>query len=440
MLFVVAAGNSGENNNSSPLYPTSYELDNMISVANITQSGALAADSNYGVSSVDIAAPGQDIFSTTVNGEYHYLSGTSMAAPMVSGVSALLYAYGEAPYPQNIKEILLQTLKPMDSLIGYVRYPGIPDAFRILSALDSLANDTIAPTLVATTDYLENTLVVTPQQEDLGGSGVRTLRYAPGSLDVSYFCRGTAGLTVTDSALSLNKAGTYTFYCSDYAGNETVYIYTVQDDITPPVLSASYKENADGTFTVTVSVSDTESGVKRVRYLEGLHPESHFLAAGQNLYQETSYTFLSAADVTYTIYAADYRGNKTTYTLEVRKVPAESLVLNVLERTLPTGNTLRLIPFMLPLTATDYISYDVSDETLLYVAEDGVLTALVPGTVSVTASTSGGLSKQCILHIIEGAPALPEPAPVPGGSEPSPHPDSAEYPSPTPVPDTSEYE
>lgn len=425
MLFVVAAGNSGSNNNSSPLYPASYTLDNMISVANITQSGTLASDSNYGLSTVDIAAPGQDIYSTTVGGEYHYLSGTSMAAPVVSGVSALLYAYGEAPYPQNIKEILLQTLKPMDSLVGYVRYPGIPDALLVANALDSLANDSVAPTLSATTQYEETSLLVSLEPEDLGGSGIRTLRYAPGNLDVSYFCTGTVGQSVTDTTLSLNKAGTYTFYISDYAGNETVYAYSVQDDVTPPTLSASYAENTDGTFTVTVSATDTESGIKRLRYLEGSHPETHFLAAGQNLHSETGYTFIATADTAYTIYAADYRSNKTTYSLVVKRVPAESLFLNILERTLPVGESIRLVPFVLPFTTTDLVSYAVSDETLLYVADDGTLTALAPGDVSVTVRTSGGLSKECLLHIAETSPALPEPTPTVAPE--SPVPDSSEH-------------
>ncbi|MBR6537519.1 MAG: S8 family serine peptidase [Lachnospiraceae bacterium] len=433
MLFVVAAGNSGSNNNSSPLYPASYTLDNMISVANITQTGTLASDSNYGVSTVDIAAPGQDILSTTVNGEYHYLSGTSMAAPMVSGVSALLYAYGEAPYPQNIKEILLQTLKPMESLTGYIRYPGIPDAYLVVSALDSLANDTVAPTLTASTQYRETTLLVTVDAEDLGGSGIRTLRYATGALDVSYFGNGTMGLSVTDGILSLNKSGTYTFYCSDYAGNETVYVYSVQDDTTPPELSASYEENADGSFTVTVSVNDSESGIKRVRYLEGVHPESAFLAAGENLHPETSYTFLAPAEATYTIYATDYRSNKSTYTLEVKRIPAESLFLNLLECTVPVGATTRLLPLVLPFTSTDYLSYEISDETLLYIAEDGSVTALAPGTASVTVRSSSGLSKQCIFHIVETTPALPQPEPT---SVPEPVP----TPTPQPDPENTEFE
>ncbi len=401
MLFIVAAGNSGSNNNSSPLYPASYSLDNMISVANITQSGELASDSNYGLSTVDIAAPGQDILSTTVGGSYHYLSGTSMATPVVSGISALLYAYGEAPYPQNIKEILLQTLKPMDSLIGYIRYPGIPDAALVVAATDSLVNDAIRPTLSIGTTYRETEFLILLNTEDLGGSGVRTLRYAMGDLDASYFRSGTSGLSITGSTLSLKRAGTYTFYICDYAGNESVFTYTVEDDTTPPALSASYAENPDGTFTVTVTASDSESGVKRLRYMEGIHPDTHFLAAGQELSSETGYTFITEPDSTYTIYATDYRGNKTTYVLDVIRIPAELLALNVTERTLSTGDSFRLIPLALPFDTTDILSYAVSDETLLYAAPDGVLTALAPGMVQVTVISSSGLLKDCIIHITD---------------------------------------
>lgn len=399
MLFVVAAGNSGTNNNSSPLYPASYVLDNMISVAYVTQSGTLASDSNYGISTVDLAAPGQDIYSTVVGGDYHYLSGTSMAAPVVSGVCALLYAYGEAPYPQNIKEILLQTLKPLSSLTGYVRYAGIPDAAQVAAALDSLANDTVAPTLRAETQYHETELIVSLEAEDLGGSGIRTLRYASGTPDVSYFAKGTSGQRITGSTLFLHKAGTYTFYVSDYAGNESTLVYSVSDDRVPPVLSATYKENPDGTYTVSVSAYDAASGLKRLRYLSGAHENELFLAAGLDLPLTEDCSFLAEAGEVYTLYAADYRGNKTFYTVEIKQTPAEQLYLSTLERTLQTGASFRLVPLLLPFASTDYISYEVSDETLLLAAPDGTLTALAPGTVTVTVRTSGGLSKNCTIRI-----------------------------------------
>ena len=93
------------------------------------------------------------------------------------------------------------------------------------------------------------------------------------------------------------------------------------------------------------------------------------------------------------------QGNKTVYIIEVKRTPAERLFLNTLERTLHTGEQFRLVPLLLPLAATDYTSYEVSDETLLYAATDGTLTALAPGTVTVTVRTSGGLSKECTIHI-----------------------------------------
>lgn len=403
MLFVVAAGNSGGNNNSTPLYPASYSLDNMISVAYVTQSGELASDSNYGLSTVDIAAPGQDIYSTTVGDEYHYLSGTSMAAPVVSGVAALLYATEASLYPQNIKEILLQTLKPLSSLDGFIRYPGIIDAHAALSAADSLVSDTVAPTVSVSMSYRETSLDITLDVEDLGGSGLRVLRYATGDLDPSYFYNGTVGTPIDDLNIQIHKAGTYTFYAADYAGNESVLTYDIPDDTTSPALTVSYKENPDGTLTVSVSATDTDSGLKRLRYLEGTHSVTRFLSSGIDLDITQPCSFPAEDDTVYTVYAADYRGNKAIYRLHVKKSPAEHLFLNTAERTLHTGESYQLLPLMLPFTATDYISFTVSDETLLYADASGLLTALAPGTVSVTVSTTGGLAKTCVIHIIESS-------------------------------------
>lgn len=401
MLFVVAAGNSGGNNNSTPLYPASYSLDNMISVAYVTQFGELAEDSNYGLSTVDVAAPGEGILSTTVGNEYHYLSGSSMAAPIVSGVSALLYAYNDSLYPQNVKEIILQTLKPLDSLIGYIRYPGIVDAAAALASADLLSSDRIAPTLSAKTEYQETNLSIHLKTEDLGGSGIRTLRYAAGIHNVTYFRNGTLGQSMTEPVLFLNKSGTYTFYISDYAGNENVLVHSVQDDILSPTLTFSSHENIDGSFTVTVSAEDDTSGINYLRYLKGDQTGRFIHVMAQDLLPEENHSFIATEGEIFTIQASDYRGNKTTTLFEVKRVSAENLFLNTAERTLHVNETFRLVPLVLPFHTTDYVSYSVSDETLLYVAPDGTLTALSPGTVTVTVTTSGGISKSCTIHIME---------------------------------------
>lgn len=107
VLFVAAAGNESSNNNNVPYYPSGYDIDNIISVAASNRYDQLAELSNYGNKSVDLAAPGQGIVSTTRLGDYATMSGTSMAAPHVSGVAALVWSVDPDLDYQQVRDRVL---------------------------------------------------------------------------------------------------------------------------------------------------------------------------------------------------------------------------------------------------------------------------------------------------------------------------------------------
>jgi subtilisin family serine protease len=145
ILFVAAAGNESNNNDATPAYPASYTGTSVISVAATDRSNRLASFSNYGATSVDLAAPGVGIASTTPNNSYASYSGTSMATPHVTGTVALL----AAAYPQataaQIRTAILSSTTPVAGLAGKVATGGLLNAAAALQAL-AVTNPTPTPT------------------------------------------------------------------------------------------------------------------------------------------------------------------------------------------------------------------------------------------------------------------------------------------------------
>jgi len=143
-LLIAAAGNSNRNNDVVPDYPSSYPMDNIISVAATnrndliwTNSGNNVA-SNYGKTNVDIAAPGDFIVSTGPDTIYYNNSGTSMAAPHVTGACALLMEkYADKTYTE-IKSALLNSSDILPDLIGKTVCEGRLNIYKALNYLDTL--------------------------------------------------------------------------------------------------------------------------------------------------------------------------------------------------------------------------------------------------------------------------------------------------------------
>lgn len=132
ILFVVAAGNAGANNDNTSFYPANYPQDNIVRVAATDSSDSITSWSNYG-RSVDVAAPGANIYSTKNGNSYQSLSGTSMATPLVSGVLAtMIAARPDLPYWQQ-KFALIQGSDIVASMKDKVAADGRVNAYRAVS-------------------------------------------------------------------------------------------------------------------------------------------------------------------------------------------------------------------------------------------------------------------------------------------------------------------
>jgi subtilisin family serine protease len=132
ILFIAAAGNDMADNDAKPFYPASYPVENVISVTAVDNQGRLAPFANYGKKSVHVGAPGVNIASTIIK-DYVVASGTSMAAPFVSGVAALLLAHEPNLSHLEIKDRILSTTKPISGLQGKVINRGLVNAYFALT-------------------------------------------------------------------------------------------------------------------------------------------------------------------------------------------------------------------------------------------------------------------------------------------------------------------
>ncbi|MFN3975609.1 MAG: S8 family serine peptidase [Aquificaceae bacterium] len=172
ILFVAAAGNENNNNDLYPFYPASYDLENIISVAATDQKDLLAGFSNYGRNSVHVGAPGVEILSTWLDNRYAYADGTSMAAPYVAGLAALLKAQNPSYTWRDLKCRIMKSVDPLDSLNSKTITGGRINAYKALTTTDCQG-----------TFYFQYRLTV-----NKSGAGAGTITSSPAGINCGSQC------------------------------------------------------------------------------------------------------------------------------------------------------------------------------------------------------------------------------------------------------------
>ncbi|MGB3684117.1 MAG: S8 family peptidase [Rubrobacteraceae bacterium] len=217
-LFVAAAGNDGTDNDTTARYPTNYDLPNVISVAATNNKDRLASFSNFGTKEVDLAAPGVDIVSTYTGDRYGYMSGTSMAAPHVTGVAALIKSQDPSLDDAQIRSRILGSVDKKDGLRNKTATGGRLNA---ASALGIRSTDLGLNTGAGATTFgrgIKLSGKLSAEGESLGDRTVTLQRRVVGS---SRFSKLEQATTAQDGTYSFSglRPNKNTYYRTVFSGN-----------------------------------------------------------------------------------------------------------------------------------------------------------------------------------------------------------------------------
>ncbi|MGD8567913.1 MAG: Ig-like domain-containing protein [Gammaproteobacteria bacterium] len=446
-LFVAAAANDSVDNDTSPRYPASFDLPNVISVAATDDDDQLAQFSNYGLVSVDLGAPGVDIRSTAPGNGYRVLQGTSMASPHVAGAAGLLLAQNPGLSYQEIKSLLLDNADPVSSLAGKTVTGGRLNIGNAMQALAGRVSITPARATVAAgaTQHFSADGGSAPYTWSVTNPDVATIDSTSGLLTA--IAPGVTRITVTDSNGESGSSADITITTTTItprssligvnqtlqfqaSGGTPPYTFSVSDsgvatiDSTTGVLTGLSSGVVQISATDANGVSDTTNNVEVVETTLNVTPAAAVIGTGSQLQFSVAggtppYSWsvldnniasidanglLTGITVGTTIVAVRDSANEVGLTgpIEIRHIQVEPQ-----SATIQTSQTLQF-------TATggnEPYTWTVSDDSVASIDANGLLTGLTGGTVTVTAADADGASGSSNTITVEGN-GFPQISPV----------------------------
>ncbi len=349
-LFIAAAGNSAADADVSPMYPAAYDVANVISVAATDANDQLASFSNYGATTVDLGAPGVNIYSTKPGNQYGSLSGTSMACPHVSGAAALMWSQLPNSTYTQIRDRILSTVDPASALSGKTVTGGRLNIYNFMDN-DSTAPGAISTVAVQSSSFFSVVLSWTATGDDgtTGTASSYDLRYATSAITESTWSSATqvtglsapkaSGQTETVKVKGLAANTTYYFALKvrDNVGNASALSNVVSSKTTQG--TAIFSENFENGQSMW-SLSGTDGG------------------GGNTLWHLSSKRSLSATQ-------SFYYGSETTSNYDTGYENNGSLISSPIFLTNATSSTLIFNHY---LTTENYAPYD---EASVQVSQNG---------------------------------------------------------------------
>lgn len=296
-LFVAAAGNAATNTDQSFNYPSCYDLPNVISVGSSDHYDQPSSFSNYGLTTVDLFAPGSNILSTVPGNGYAYLSGTSMASPHVAGVVALMMSINPDLSFADVREALMASVDAKTSLNSLCATGGRLNA----AAATSAARATVPVPAPVVLSSVAPSMAAPGETVTLAGSGFGAagrVVFQPGALTFPTTSWSDTGLVAVVPEGASGMVGTLAVEREDgVTSDSAVFVIEQTSPVgeplgTPTALVASVLLNRQVQLAwVDNAVAETETIVfRRVEKAKG-KPNSYeqvaVLGADTEAYQDT---------------------------------------------------------------------------------------------------------------------------------------------------------
>lgn len=272
VLVVTSAGNRGIDTDLTTHFPSGYDSPNVVSVAASRHDDTLSSASNFGATSVDLAAPGQNIWVTEPNDGYGYSGGTSLAAPYVAGVAALLKSSSPGLGHLQAKARIMSTVDKKDGLAGTSVSSGRLNAARSLGlnlSVPQISLNAASPLPLAYGAGVTLSGNLASSGQPIAGEQVVLEKRPFGASGYTPFATVTTAAdgTFTDST---SHPAEHTDYRARIGGNVTAG--------REGAVSPSTRVNVQANVSLTVSGADLKAG--RYRPIKGYVGPNH---AGQKV-------------------------------------------------------------------------------------------------------------------------------------------------------------